>query len=59
MKENRQNKIKEIIETQAIETQEELLSQLLKQGFTTTQATISRDIREMHLTKVPESRSMP
>lgn len=54
MKENRQNKIKEIIETQAIETQEELLSQLLKQGFTTTQATISRDIREMHLTKVPD-----
>ncbi len=54
MKENRQNKIKEIIETQAIETQEELLSQLLKQGFKTTQATISRDIREMHLTKVPD-----
>ena len=54
MKENRQNKIKEIIETQSIETQDELLSQLLQQGFSTTQATISRDIREMHLTKVPD-----
>ena len=53
MKENRQNKIKEIIETQSIETQDELLNQLLQQGFSTTQATISRDIREMHLTKVP------
>lgn len=54
MKENRQNKIKEIIETHSIETQDELLSQLLKNGFSTTQATISRDIREMHLTKVPD-----
>lgn len=54
MKENRQNKIKEIIETQSIETQDELLNQLLQQGFSTTQATISRDIREMHLTKVPD-----
>lgn len=54
MKENRQNKIKEIIETQSIETQDELLNQLLQRGFSTTQATISRDIREMHLTKVPD-----
>lgn len=52
MKEKRQSKIKEIIETRDIETQDELLAELLKAGFSTTQATISRDIREMKLTKV-------
>lgn len=52
MKEVRQNKIKEIIENNDIETQDELLSELSKNGFSVTQATISRDIREMKLTKV-------
>lgn len=52
MKEIRQNKIKEIIENQDIETQDELLAELSKEGFSVTQATISRDIREMKLTKV-------
>ena len=52
MKEVRQNKIKEIIENRDIETQDELLAELSKQGFSVTQATISRDIREMKLTKV-------
>ncbi len=52
MKETRQNKIKEIIEAKPIETQEELLEELKKEGFVITQATISRDIREMKLTKV-------
>lgn len=52
MKERRQNKIKEIIETKEIETQDELLAELVAAGFSTTQATISRDIREMKLTKV-------
>lgn len=54
MKEKRQNKIKEIIEKKAIETQDELLAELEKAGFSTTQATISRDIREMKLTKVSD-----
>lgn len=54
MKEKRQNKIKEIIEEKDIETQDELLSELTKAGFSTTQATISRDIREMKLTKVAD-----
>ncbi len=54
MKEKRQNKIKEIIEEKNIETQDELLSELIKAGFSTTQATISRDIREMKLTKVTD-----
>ena len=52
MKEVRQNRIKEIIESQDIETQDELLEELSKMGFSVTQATISRDIREMKLTKV-------
>ena len=52
MKEKRQNKIRDIIETKDIETQEELIEELSKEGFKITQATISRDIREMKLTKV-------
>lgn len=52
MKERRQNAIKQFIETKEIETQDELLEELTKAGFSTTQATISRDIREMKLTKV-------
>ena len=54
MKEKRQNKIKEIIELKNIETQDELLAELTKSGFSTTQATISRDIRELNLTKISD-----
>lgn len=52
MKEKRQNKIREIIQNKDIETQDELLAKLCEAGFQTTQATISRDIREMKLTKI-------
>ncbi len=52
MKAKRQNKIREIIENNIIETQDELLARLEADGLHTTQATISRDIREMRLTKV-------
>lgn len=52
MKQKRQAKIIEIIEKNDIETQDELLALLLKEGFQTTQATISRDIREINLTKM-------
>ncbi len=56
MKTKRQNKILEIIEKQDVETQEEL-SELLKQaGFSVTQATVSRDIRELKLLKQPSER---
>lgn len=48
----RHNKILEIIETQEIETQEELCEELSAGGFTVTQATVSRDIKELHLFKV-------
>ena len=53
MKNNRQLKILEIINNTNVETQEELLSLLRHEGFSTTQATISRDIKELHLHKTP------
>ena len=48
----RQNKIIELVEKNEIETQEELGELLKNAGFAVTQATISRDIRELKLTKV-------
>ncbi|MDD3368434.1 MAG: arginine repressor [Lachnospiraceae bacterium] len=53
MKKTRHQKIKEIIESHEVETQEELAERLKQSGFQTTQATVSRDIRELKLTKVP------
>jgi transcriptional regulator of arginine metabolism len=46
-------KIREIITEQAIETQDELVDHLKNLGFNVTQATVSRDIKELHLVKVP------
>lgn len=48
-------KIREIITEQAIETQDELVDELKNLGFKVTQATVSRDIKELHLVKVPSS----
>ncbi|ATW24060.1 arginine repressor [Candidatus Formimonas warabiya] len=53
MKTPRQRKIQEIIETQDVETQFELTEVLRKLGFEVTQATVSRDIKELGLVKVP------
>lgn len=53
MKKNRHRKIKELVEQFEIETQEELADKLKESGFVVTQATVSRDIREMKLSKVP------
>ena len=52
MKKKRQAAIIGIIEDYAVETQDELVERLQKQGFDITQATISRDIKELKLTKV-------
>lgn len=52
MKAKRLNKILDIITTKNIETQEELAEELRKEGFKITQATISRDIKNLHLSKV-------
>lgn len=54
MKSKRQEKIRELIEMFHIETQDELAEKLQEEGFPTTQATISRDIREMKLTKISD-----
>ena len=52
MKEKRHGKILEIIRNNDIFTQEELQSKLSECGFKVTQATVSRDIRELKLVKV-------
>ena len=52
MKAQRQRKIKEIIKNNNISTQEELADALKKAGFNVTQATVSRDIKELHLIKI-------
>lgn len=51
MKKRRQAKILELISSYDIETQEELQEKLLEYGFEVTQATISRDIKELRLVK--------
>lgn len=52
MKLERHSKIVELIGKYEIDTQEELAERLREAGFTVTQATVSRDIRELKLTKV-------
>ena len=53
MKLERHSKIVELIGKYEIETQEELAEKLTQAGFNVTQATVSRDIRELKLTKIP------
>lgn len=53
MKAKRHMKIREILQNQEIETQEELVEALRNAGFSVTQATVSRDIKELHLIKTP------
>ena len=55
MKISRHAKILEIIAKYDVETQEELSAMLVKEGYPVTQATVSRDIRELKLTKVAVS----
>lgn len=52
MKAARQRKIQELIHKRIIETQDELAEELKHQGFNVTQATVSRDIKELGLVKV-------
>lgn len=52
MKTRRQAKILELIQKNEVETQEELSAYLEREGFQVTQATVSRDIRELKLTKI-------
>ena len=52
MKRERQNRILELIESREIATQEELVDILRNEGYSVTQATVSRDINELHLGKL-------
>lgn len=52
MKGNRHQKIVELVENYEIETQEDLADLLRRDGYKVTQATVSRDIRQLNLTKV-------
>lgn len=56
MKRKRQEKIIELIAMYDVETQEELADLLEKNGFRVTQATVSRDIREMKLSKISDGK---
>ena len=53
MKETRQAEILRIITEEQVETQEQLLAHLQAKGIKATQATISRDIKDLHLVKEP------
>jgi transcriptional regulator of arginine metabolism len=53
MKNKRQNKILEIVAQNSVETQEELMGFLHEAGHRVTQATVSRDIKELRLAKIP------
>lgn len=53
MKARRQAKILELIRSHVLETQEDLAEALGREGIPVTQATVSRDIKELQLTKVP------
>ena len=56
MKSKRHSKIIEIIKSTAIETQEELAEELKKAGFDVTQATVSRDIKNLKLVKKQDNK---
>lgn len=51
MKYQRHSKILELVQTEAIETQEQLMDKLRESGYEVTQATVSRDIKELRLYK--------
>ena len=54
MKNDRQSMILQVIEEETVETQEQLMQLLAQRGFACTQATVSRDIKQLHLLKVPD-----
>lgn len=56
MKKKRHEKIIDLITRYEVETQEELVDRLRADGYEVTQATVSRDIRELKLSKIPNGR---
>ena len=59
MKNLRQAEILNIVQSVDIETQEQMLEELKARGISATQATISRDIKELRLVKVDRKRCVP
>jgi transcriptional regulator of arginine metabolism len=55
----RHNAIRELVATTVISNQEELRRKLVRRGFDVTQATVSRDIHELHLYKGPNGYALP
>ncbi len=58
-KTERHNAIRDLVATTAISNQEELRRKLIRRGFDVTQATVSRDIHELHLYKGPSGYALP
>ena len=56
MKSERQNRILELITKYEIETQEDMMERLRAEGYVVTQATVSRDMKELKLTKALTAR---
>lgn len=54
-KHDRQTVIRDIVTAQAVASQEELRRQLAKRGWDVTQSTLSRDLRELRLARIPDS----
>src|ERR1700753_3473000 len=59
MKTERHNAIRDLVGTAAIQSQDELRRKLRRRGFAVTQATLSRDIHELHIYKGPAGYSLP
>ena len=59
MKLQRHNAIRELLTTVAVTSQDELRKKLARRGFHVTQATLSRDIRELKLNKGPDGYALP
>jgi transcriptional regulator of arginine metabolism len=59
MKQDRHSAIRELVAGAPIGSQDELRRRLIKRGFEVTQATLSRDIHELHLYKGPNGYSVP
>lgn len=58
-KHDRQQVIRDVVTAQAVASQEELRRQLLRRGWDVTQSTLSRDLRELRLARIPDSRGRP
>ncbi|HEV2272978.1 MAG TPA: ArgR family transcriptional regulator [Acidobacteriaceae bacterium] len=59
MKHERHNAIRELVAGNSITSQDELRRRLVKRGFDVTQATLSRDVHELHLYKGPNGYALP